>query len=92
MKFKAFCLTASVFGAGVIGLSPQSAMSDEAGINVDTERQACYIYLVRAKRANRELRAGDISPGKRRSYWLKYRDCLGGKDKNYLLPTEFKYK
>ena len=92
MKLKVIYLFASVLGASATAVGVQPAFSDEAGINVDAERNACYVYLVRAKRANRQLRAGEISPAARRSFWIKYRDCLGGKDKNHLLPTEFKFR
>ena len=91
MKLKMFCLSMLVAGAALAGLIAQPGASHAFGITTDVERQACHPFRVRAMRANRQAKAGEISDQERRAYWLEYRDCLGAADKNYLLPPEFKY-
>ncbi|NNE22974.1 MAG: hypothetical protein HKN11_10230 [Rhizobiales bacterium] len=78
--------------AGLALLTFQPVTGHAHGLTTDVERQACHPARVRAIRANRQARAGEISQAERRAFWISYRDCLGSKDKNYLLPAEFKYK
>ena len=92
MKLKPFCILTYSIAVAFCVLTLQPTAGHTIGVNTDVERQACVTLRSRAMRGNRQSSDGEISEAKRRALWIEYRDCLGGKDKNYLLPEEFKYK
>ncbi len=86
----AFLMLSFTASSIAVSFSPEPVYA--FGLNTDVERAACHISKVRALRGERQARTGEISEHERRALWLKYKDCLGSKDKNYLLPEEFRYK